>query len=83
MADLMDVSQQELVGVEIRVDCNNLNFPVFAIAEVAQLGSPGFLNFKREWNLQPESQAVVHSSRGQVFFEDFSELIRMSHLPQK
>ena len=48
MSNFMDVSQQELVRVKIGVDGNDLDFAVFAIAEIAQFGGPGFLDFEGE-----------------------------------
>ena len=38
MRHFMDVCQEELIGIEIRIDGDGLDLTVFAVAEIAQLG---------------------------------------------
>lgn len=66
---LMNECQQELVGIEVRVERDRLDGSVFSVAEVSQLGISRRLYKKIERDLFPKLNAIGNCAFGEMLLE--------------
>jgi hypothetical protein len=66
MCHFMNIGKQKLKWVQIGIDGDSLDFSVFSVAEITQLGCPWSKYSKMEGSALPKAKAIGNGSGRKV-----------------